>query len=187
MAAAGFSLLAPAQPLLPGYRDALARGWSPNNLRDVSAAEIAAIDADPSAFLAVLNGEMPGSVTLPDGRIVPRLPGFTRWMWDGEFCGSINLRHLPGRHDLPPHVSGHVGYAVVPWKRGRGYATKALGLVLRLAAALGLDWVDATVDAGNSASYRVLLAHGGITVGPHTAIDGRDVERLLVRVPTRRT
>ena len=27
-------------------------------------------------------------VILPDGRTVPRLPGYSRWMWDGEFCGA---------------------------------------------------------------------------------------------------
>jgi predicted acetyltransferase len=41
-------------------------------------------------------------------------------MWDGEFCGSIGLRWLPGTEELPPHCLGHIGYAVVPWKRRLG-------------------------------------------------------------------
>ena len=62
----------------------------------------------------------------PDGSTAKRLPGFKRWLWDGEFCGSIGLRWQPGTTALPPHCLGHIGYAVVPWKRRRGYATQAL-------------------------------------------------------------
>ena len=58
-----------------------------------------------------------GPVTLPDGSQVPRLPGYRRWMWDGEFCGSIGFRWQPGTSALPPYVLGHIGYSVVPWKQ----------------------------------------------------------------------
>jgi predicted acetyltransferase len=40
-------------------------------------------------------------------------------MWDGDFAGAINLRWQPGTAELPPHCLGHIGYGVVPWKRGR--------------------------------------------------------------------
>jgi predicted acetyltransferase len=178
-------LLPPALDLLDGYSDALRRGWSANNLRDTSTEELAAIAAGPERFLAVLRGEVSGSVLLPDGRDVPRLPGFTRWMWDGEFCGAVNLRYLPGRQDLPAHVTGHVGYAVVPWKRRRGYATQALGVLLPLAAAVGLGWLDATVDPDNEPSRRVLLAHGATQIGTHGSADGQGGQRLLFRIPIR--
>jgi predicted acetyltransferase len=52
-------------------------------------------------------------VALPDGTMVPRLPGFWRWLWDGEFCGSIQFRWQPGTPDLPPTCLGHIGYSVV--------------------------------------------------------------------------
>lgn len=184
MTTQAFRLLPPSRDLLPGYREALRRGWSPNNLRDVSAEDLAASAADPDGFLAILRGEATGTILLPDGRAVPRLPGVTRWMWDGDFCGSINLRHVPGRQDLPAHVSGHVGYAVVPWKRGRGYATRALGLMLPIAAERGLAWLDATVDPENHASRRVLVAHGGREIGPQGPADRRTAQRTLFRVPT---
>ena len=58
-----------------------------------------------------------GPITLPDGTQVARLPGFVRWMWDGEFCGQIGFRWQFGTEALPPHCLGHIGYAVVPWKR----------------------------------------------------------------------
>ena len=66
----------------------------------------------------------------PTAAEVPRLPGFVRWLWDGEFCGQIGFRWQPGTEALPPHCLGHIGYAVVPWKRGKGYATRALAMLL---------------------------------------------------------
>ena len=75
-------------------------------------------------------------------------------MWDGAFCGTIGLRWRPGTEELPPHVLGHVGYSVVPWKRRLGYATAAVGAILADAAAEGLRWIDVTTDL-TSAQLRV--------------------------------
>jgi predicted acetyltransferase len=85
-------------------------------------------------------------------------------MWDGEFCGSIGLRWVPGQPDVPRHVLGHVGYAVVPWKRGRGYAKQALAAILPEAKALGLEYVEMTTDPDNLASQRVMLANGAVLI-----------------------
>jgi predicted acetyltransferase len=82
-------------------------------------------------------------------------------MWDGEFCGTIGFRWQPGTTDLPPYCLGHIGYAVVPWKRGNGYATRALGLLLPEARDRGLPFVELTTDEGNLASQRVIEANGG--------------------------
>src|SRR5436190_15989582 len=119
-------LVSPAREHLPSYVDALERGWSPDNIRGLVATEeeLARINANADAFLASLvdRAAAGGPLTLLDGTKVARLPGYRRWIWDGDFCGSIGLRWQPGTEDLPPHVLGHVGYAVVPWKRRRGYA-----------------------------------------------------------------
>jgi predicted acetyltransferase len=157
-------LVWPAPQYLPGYADALRRGWSPDNLRPERASEdLARIAADPAQFLAQqVDREAKGPpITLPDGTTVPRLPGFVLWMWDGEFCGSIGFRWQPGSTELPPYCLGHVGYAVVPWKRGRGYATRALGLLLPYARDEGLSHIDLTTTADNIASQRAIEANGG--------------------------
>jgi hypothetical protein len=102
-------LLRPASALLDSYRAALEAGWSPHNLRGaaVAAEHLAAIAADPEGFLASL--EQPpgraGTVRLPDGSRVPRLPGFTRWLSDGEFCGAIHFRWQPGTEPCRPMCS----------------------------------------------------------------------------------
>jgi len=152
---------------LAGYLDALKRGWSPDNLRDeVRGEEIREIERDADAFLAAQDDpEAKGPpIRVADGSFVARLPGIHRWLWDGEFCGSIGLRWQAGTPDLPPTCPGHIGYAVVPWKRGRGYATAALHLILPEARAAGLPYVDVTTGLDNEASKRVILANGGVFV-----------------------
>lgn len=162
-------LLDPSLDLLPGYLDALERGWSPDNVRgeQASAEEIAAIRRDPAAFVALQSDrEARGPpVALPDGSLVPRLPGYKLWMWDAEgFCGSIGFRWQPGTPRLPAHVLGHIGYAVAPWKRRRGYATAALAAMRARVRAEGLPYADLTCDIGNEVSARVIAANGGVAI-----------------------
>jgi predicted acetyltransferase len=180
------SLEVPSLAVLPAYAAALATGWSPNTMRDVSAEQLAALRADPEAFLAALNRRGGGTVRLGDGTEVPRLPGCERWIWDGEFCGRINLRFQEGTEALPPYVSGHIGYAVVPWKRRRGYATAALALMLPLARAEGLAMVEITCDAGNVASRRVITANGGVLLGVRAELTDPGAHKLVFRLPTAR-
>lgn len=157
-------LVWPAAEYLAGYVDALRRGWSPDNLRpEVVQEQLARIADDADRFLAEqVDREGKGPrIILPGGGTVPRLPGYSQWMWDGEFCGSINFRWQPGSTELPPHCLGHIGYAVVPWKRRRGYATRALQLLLLQAANEGLAYVELVTDADNVASQKVVETNGG--------------------------
>jgi predicted acetyltransferase len=158
-------LVWPSAEYLPGYVAALQRGWSPDNVRGRIAAEeqLAKIATSSDAFLnGLVDREAKlGPITLLDGSTVARLPGFTRWIWDGEFCGAISLRWQPGTEALPPHCLGHIGYGVVPWKQRRGYATAALGELVPAAAAEGLRFVEITTDPDNIASQRVIEANGG--------------------------
>ena len=177
--AAAVELVEPSLDRLPGYVSALETGWSPSAIRDLSGMHLDVIRADAEAFLRDLTRHEGGTVTLADGTSVPRLPGRVFWIWDGAVCGSINLRFVPGTLDLPPHVSGHLGYAVVPWKQGRGYATQALARLLPIARELGLPRVLVTCDAGNAASRRVIEANGDVAAGERTAPDHPSGRTLL--------
>jgi len=161
-------LVRPGSEHLSGYVAALEHGWSADNERGQEATreELARIKANAAAFLdSMEDRDGKGSpVTLPDGSVAQRIPGFKRWLWDGEFCGSIGLRWQPGTTELPPHCLGHIGYAVVPWKQRRGYATSALRLILPEAKAVGLPYVEITTDPDNIPSQRVIAANAGVLV-----------------------
>jgi predicted acetyltransferase len=161
-------LLVPSLAHLDAYADALRRSWSPDNIQPEETAleELEHIDADPAAFVAMLDDREAkgGPITLPDGTQVARLPGYRRWIWDDGFCGSINFRWQPGTEALPPTCLGHIGYAVVPWKRGRGYATRALAMMLPDARNEGLTYVELTADLDNVPSQKVITNNGGVLV-----------------------
>ena len=143
------------------YAAALEQGWSPSNERDVSGEQLALYRLDPRALLDEMTRQ-DGTITLGTGRVVPRLPSRVFWIDDGEVSGYLNLRWQPGTEALPPHCHGHVGYAVVPWKRRRGYATRALGLALPVARAVGLPRLSITCDEDNEPSRHVIVANGGV-------------------------
>ncbi|MBV8594212.1 MAG: hypothetical protein JOZ27_07930 [Caulobacteraceae bacterium] len=164
-----FTLIKADLERLPSLADALRRGYSPDNMRGAEAARelLRQIDRDPAAVVAGsddLEGRLP-PIELKDGSRVPRLPSFHRWMWDGEFCGMLGARWPADLGPLPDHVPGHVGYSVVEWKRGRGYATRGLALLLPEIKAIGLAFVDLTTDLDNIPSQKVIQANGGRFLG----------------------
>lgn len=169
-------LIAPDHAHLPGFADALAKGWSPDNTTDVSEKFLAAIKADPDAFLADLV-RMDGVVVQPDGTTRPKLPNVVRWLWDGEFCGAISLRWQHGTDELPPYVPGHIGYSVVPWKQRKGYATVALQVMLIEARKVGLVNTQITTDDDNIASQKVIERCGGIHIDTRANPNGHVPKR----------
>jgi predicted acetyltransferase len=153
-------ILKPSAGMLPAYIEALERGWNPDNVRGRAGAadHLSRISEDAAAFLATLDDEEAKGpdYKMPDGTMSKRLPGFV-----GTFCGVIGFRWQKGTSELPPHVLGHIGYTVVEWKRGRGYATEALRLLLPEARARGLTYVELTTDPDNIPSHKVITANGG--------------------------
>jgi predicted acetyltransferase len=160
------TLVWPAKEYLPAYTAALERRWSPDNVRGEAVAreQLVRIADDADAFLASLVDRQGAGapIALLDGTLVPRLPGYQRWLWDGDFCGSIGFRWQPGTEALPAYCLGHIGYSVVPWKRRQGYATQALRELLRDAKAEGLRYVEITTRPDNLPSRRVIEANGGV-------------------------
>lgn len=104
-------LVWPSREFLAGYLAALERGWSPDNMRGQAAAdeELARIASDANAFLASLvdlegRGE---PITLPDGSLVPRLPGYRMdmgWRVLRQHRAALAARHRGAAALLPrPH------------------------------------------------------------------------------------
>jgi predicted acetyltransferase len=63
---------------------------------------------------------------------------------------------------LPRYVLGYIGFPVVPWKRGNGYAKQALDLMLGEVRRQDLAYVELTVAPDNIASQNVIEACEGV-------------------------
>ena len=79
---------------------------------------------------------------------------------ENTLVGRISIRHE--LNDWLAAFGGHIGYAVVPAMRRRGYGTEILRQGLIVARALGIDDVLVTCDVGNRASAGVIEACGGV-------------------------
>jgi predicted acetyltransferase len=151
----------PGMSAFPSHVEALTEGFKRGIQPAKTPAEIVEIAADPKAYLAGLNDNTPGSFVTPSGETVAKVPYETLWLTAGPFfVGEVSFRH-----ELSPFLmrfGGHIGYGVHPSLQGRGYATRAVALVKRRAAAMGLDRLLLTCSPGNPASERVILKSGGI-------------------------
>jgi len=109
-----------------------------------------------AAFVHEL-GEWSQGRALPDGWV----PDSTYWLIDDEeFVGNVEIRHC--LTDALRLRGGHIGYAVRPTARRRGYGRTALYMALRPCLALGLRHVLVTCDATNEGSRRIIEANSGI-------------------------
>ena len=80
----------------------------------------------------------------------------------GEVVGEIVLRN--GDTDALQRYAGHVGYAVFPKHRNRGYATEALLQLLPIARSAGLKELWITCSLENASSRRVVEKVGACFV-----------------------
>ncbi|MGY5779971.1 GNAT family N-acetyltransferase [Rhizobium sp. LEGMi135b] len=182
------SLVEPSQLNLQDFEHALMRGWSPDPRRQQDKSfietELKTLRQDRQAFLAGLTaGEV--VATSVANRELQCLSIQPFWIWDGAFCGYITFRYLPGISQLPLHVPGHVGYSVVPWKQGRGYATQALRRLLSVAQMAGFAKISIICNEDNLASKRVIEKAGGVL--RHIGADASDspaISKLFFDLPT---
>jgi predicted acetyltransferase len=111
---------------------------------------------DFPAFLAKLNDAS-------DGKGVPDdfVPHTTYWMVDaaGEIVGVVNIRHRLNEHLLLE--GGHIGYSIRPSLRGRGLATRQLGLAVEVANRMGINRVLVVCERDNTTSARVIEKNSG--------------------------
>lgn len=96
----------------------------------------------------------------PDNIAIFRVPETIYWLADGErFLGRLELRHR--LHQPVNDIGGHIGYAIRPGQRRRGYGHAILKLGLQKAAWHGLSDVLLTCDPDNIASKKIIEKNGG--------------------------
>lgn len=108
-----------------------------------------------SDMLEILRKEKLG-IDLAPGRVPhTMLYGFV----DGAIVGRVSVRHELNDHLR--HRGGHIGYAVAPKFRKRGYATEMFRQGLDYCRSLGHDEIMITCGDENFASIRMIESAGG--------------------------
>lgn len=93
---------------------------------------------------------------------------------DGKIVGMLDLRHNLD-HPFLAAYGGHIGYAVRPSERRKGYATRMLELALVRAKELGIPRVMLGCYAENLASAKTILHCGGILTEEKPYVDGKSM------------
>lgn len=128
-------------------------------------------DGPWSHVLAQIDREARG-IGLPPGRVPA---DFLVAEVDGVPVGRVSIRHQLTDYLL--EVGGHVGYAVAPEFRRRGYATQILEQSVARLAALGVEEVLVTCDEDNAASARTIEKVGGVLEDVRPQPDGGPAKR----------
>ena len=106
--------------------------------------------------LVCLSKEYAKGIGLPEGWV----PASTFWLiCKNRIVGTCDLRHE--LNDSLRNFGGHIGYAVRPSQRGKGYGRQMLRLALEKARALGIKKMLVTCGDDNIASVRVIEKNGG--------------------------
>ncbi|MBF6216298.1 GNAT family N-acetyltransferase [Nocardia puris] len=96
-------------------------------------------------------------VNLPDGIVAST---FLLATVDGQVVGRTSIRHT--LNDGLRRRGGHIGYAVLPQYRQRGYGTAILRRSIVVARSTGIDRILLTCDDSNLGSRRIIEACGGV-------------------------
>ena len=135
------------------------------------------LEDDWPLYLSTLTDARLGR-NLPDGH-VPAI--FLVAEAAGCLVGRVSIRHT--LTPLLETVGGHIGYAVRPAHRRKGFATRILRGALAHAHELGIERTLVTCDIDNVGSRTVIERCGGV-LDPVRGYTSGGAEKLRYWVPT---
>lgn len=117
--------------------------------------------------------------TCPEGQ-VPNSQFLCVRTADDHMVGMLNIRHY--LNDYLRDFGGHVGYAIRPSERGKGYAIQQLTLGLKECVRMGINPVLVMCYSDNERSRRTILKGGGIYEDTREREDGKRFERYWINL-----
>lgn len=93
---------------------------------------------------------------------------------DNKMLGMIDVRHELTVPFLQEY-GGHIGYAVRPSERRKGYATRILKLALSYCRSIGIPAVRLGCYTDNMASIRTIERCGGVCIEEKPYLDGKSM------------
>jgi predicted acetyltransferase len=152
-------LAPPAIRFRKSYVAALREGFYRGMQPAVTERQIRGVEADFERYVAGITAQA-GTITLPNGERVPKVPFTLRWLIEGDaFIGEVSIRHR-----LNPWLmqeGGNIGYGITPSRRRQGYGRLILALALEECRRIGLERVLVTALAANLGSVRIIETNGG--------------------------
>jgi predicted acetyltransferase len=153
-------LVAPALRHRQSFVEALREGFRRGSQPVADEARIREIERDFAGYLREIT-DPSGTVRLPTGELVPKVPFSVRWLVeDDEFIGEASIRHELNAWLL--RAGGHVGYGIRPSRQRRGFGRLILALALDECRRLGIERVLVTCQEDNLASARIIEANRGV-------------------------
>ena len=131
-----------------------------------------------SSYIARVEAQSRGA-DVPPGRVPAT---FLLAEVDGAIVGRVSIRHE--LNDYLERFGGHIGYAVRPAHRRRGYGRAILRQSLDVARSVGLSRVLLTCDDTNAASVRIIESCGGLLEDVVAADEGERLRRYWIHCPT---
>jgi predicted acetyltransferase len=96
-----------------------------------------------------------------------------------KILGVIDVRHRLNDY-LLNNPGGHIGYAVAPSERRKGYATEQLRLALEKCREMGIGPVLITCHKENIASVKVIQKNGGVLEDERVSKEGKVFQRYWI-------
>jgi len=99
---------------------------------------------------------------------------------DNKIVGMIDIRHY--LNDWLRKYYGHIGYAVRPSERQKGYATQMLNLGLHYCKTLNMRRVMLSCYSDNIASIKTITKCGGVFENEFPYLDGKPMSVFWIKL-----
>jgi len=134
---------------------------------------------DPSDFSSMLQKieDFSNGIGLQENQVEHS----TYWLVDNnKVVGAVNIRHR--LNDYLFRIDGHIGGAIRPSDRGKGYGSIMLSLALQITKNMGIKKILVTCNKNNIVSEKTIIKNGGVFESEELEDNGNTVRRFWIDI-----